>query len=295
MVLGRLFSGLKAFASEQVAIVKGDRLAVIGAAILSVFVLAAIFAPLIAPYDPMEMGRDEEGRVLYLLPPSAKHLFGTTNLGRDIFSQVVLGTRVALLVGFLAALLVTVVGVTVGLCAGYYGGRVDALLMRVVDVAYTVPFEPFVIILVNILRPNVWNLILAMILVMWRSPARTIRAQVMSISQRPYIKAARVAGASNFRIIFCHIAPNIMPLMFLYVALTVGWAIMAEAGVSFLGFGDPRITSWGQILQLAFLTGAMRQAWWWTVPPGLCITLVVLSVYFISRAYEKVANPRLQE
>lgn len=295
MVLGRLFSGLRVFASEQVAIVKGDRLAVIGAAILSVFVLVAIFAPFIAPYDPMEMGRDEKGRVLYLSPPSAEHLFGTTNLGRDIFSQVVLGTRIALLVGFLAALLVTVVGVTVGLCAGYYGGRIDALLMRVVDVAYTVPFEPFVIILVNILRPNVWNLILAMILVMWRSPARTIRAQVMSISQRPYIKAARVAGASDFRIIFCHIAPNIMPLMFLYVALTVGWAIMAEAGVSFLGFGDPRITSWGQILQLAFLTGAVRQAWWWTVPPGLCITLVVLSVYFISRAYEKVANPRLQE
>lgn len=293
MTLRRALSSVSGFISEQVQIIRADRLAVVGATILAVFVVVAVLAPVIAPYDPMQMCRDENGRVLYLAPPSKEHWFGTTNLGRDVFSQVVLGTRIALLVGFLAALLVTLVGVTIGVCAGYYGGLTDSLLMRLVDVAYTIPFEPFVIILVNILRPNIWNLILAMIIVMWRAPARTVRAQVMSINARPYIKAARVAGASDFRIMVHHILPNIMPLVFLYVAVTVGWAIMAEAGVSFLGFGDPRVTSWGQILQLAFLTGAMRQAWWWTVPPGICITLVVLAVFFVSRAYEKVANPRL--
>jgi peptide/nickel transport system permease protein len=120
-----------------------------------------------------------------------------------------------------------------------------------------------------------------------------VRAQVLTLAERPYIKAARVAGASNLRIIFLHLMPNIMPMVLLYIPITVGYAIVAEASISFLGFGDPRQISWGGILQIAFTSGAMRLAWWWTVAPGLAIVLLVISVFFISRALEPIANPSL--
>ncbi|MDQ7849058.1 MAG: ABC transporter permease [Armatimonadota bacterium] len=275
-------------------VIRRDGLAFVGLLILCWFGLVAFFAPWIAPHDPQEVLTTPEGRVAFLQPPSRAYWFGTTNLGRDVFSQVVLGTRVALLVGLLAAVLVTTVGTAVGVLAGYYRGWVDDVLMRAVDVAYALPFEPFVIALVGILRPSIWNIILAITLIMWRSPARVIRAQVLSLIERPYVKAARAAGAGHLRILGRHIVPNILPLAFLYVAITAGWAITAEASISFLGFGDPRMVSWGQVLHTAFLTGSIRVAWWWVVPPGVCILLLVLAIFFLSRAYEQLANPRLR-
>lgn len=277
------------------AVIRQDRLATIGFAILIFFFLVALFAPWIAPHDPMELLQTPDGRVAFLHPPSRMFWFGTTNLGRDIFSQIVLGSRVALLVGVLAAISVTLIGTVVGLLAGYHGGWVDDLLMRTVDVAYALPFEPFIIVLVGILRPSIWNVILAITLIMWRSPARVIRAQVLSVAQRPYVKAARVAGAGDGRILVTHIAPSIVPLALLYVSITSGWAIIAEASISFLGFGDPRVVSWGQVLHTAFLTGSIREAWWWVVPPGLCIMLFVLAVFFLGRAFEDGANPKLRD
>jgi len=286
---------IRALLAEQVRIIRGDRLATIGAGILLALAFVAVFAPVIAPYDPMAMLSTQDGVLLALRPPSTEHWFGTTDLGRDIFSQVVTGTRMAFTVGFLAAILVTTIGTNVGLIAGYFGKWPDTLLMRAVDVAYTIPFEPFVLVLVGLFNPSVWNIVLAISLLMWRSPARVIRAQVLSLRERPFVKAAKVAGASPLRILYVHIAPNLLPLIFLYVAITVGWAIIAEASVSFLGFGDPRTVSWGQVLQVAFTSGASRKAWWWVVPPGACIMLMVVSVYLISRVYEKVANPRLAD
>lgn len=279
-------------APSHLEIIRRDRLAAVGLVILIFFALVAVFAPWIAPHDPTEVLTTSEGRVAFLHPPSREFLFGTTNLGRDVFSQVVLGTRVALIVGLLTAVLVTIVGTLAGLLAGYFGGWVDDVSMRAVDVAYALPFEPFIIALVGILRPSIWNVILGITLITWRSPARVVRAQVLSLVQRPYVKAARAAGAGHARILARHIAPNILPLAFLYVAITAGWAISAEASVSFLGFGDPRLISWGQILHTAFLTGSIRAAWWWAVPPGVCIMLVVLAIFFLSRAYEQIANPR---
>ncbi|MDQ7850265.1 MAG: ABC transporter permease [Armatimonadota bacterium] len=278
----------------HLTVIRRDRLASLGLFVLGFFALVALFAPWIAPHDPQEVLTTPQGRVAFLQPPSREYWFGTTNLGRDIFSQVVLGTRVALLVGLLAAILVTTVGTAVGVVAGYYRGWVDDVLMRAVDVAYALPFEPFIIALVGILRPSIWNIILAITLIMWRSPARIIRAQVLSLVERPYVKAARAAGAGHLRILGHHITPNILPLAFLYVAITAGWAITAEASISFLGFGDPRLVSWGQVLHTAFLTGSIRAAWWWVVPPGVCIMLLVLAIFFLSRAYEQLANPRLR-
>lgn len=271
-----------------------DKLALGGALVLAALLLVAMFAPSLAPYDPLEFTTRPDGRLAYLEPPSWAHPLGTNNLGRDILSQVMVGTRVALSVGFLAAFLVTLVGTTVALLAGYYRGWVDDLLMRLVDVAYSIPLEPLAIVVLSFLKPSLGNIILVVAALAWRDPARVIRAQVLSLVERPFVKAARVAGASDLRIIFLHIAPNILALSHVYIAIAFGWAVIAETSISFLGFGDPRAISWGQILHQAFLTGAIRRAWWWAVPPGVCIMLTVLSVFFVGRAYESVLNPRLR-
>lgn len=229
-----------------------------------------------------------------LAPPSKDHFFGTTHLGRDIWSQVMYGSRTALMVGLIAAIVVNVLGVTVGLISGYYGGKVDTLLMRIVDIMYGLPLEPFAIMLVLIAGPSLWIIILAIGLLTWRTNARIIRAQVLSIVERPFIKAARVAGASNMRIMGVHIAPNILPLAFLQLAVAIGHAITAEATLSFLGLGPPQVHSWGTILHAARLSGAWRTAWWWVLPPGLFICITVVSVFLISRSLEVLTNPRLR-
>ena len=229
-----------------------------------------------------------------LAPPSAAHWFGTDHLGRDLYSQNVFGSRIALLVGFLGALLVVLIGTNVGLFAGYFRGRTDNILMRIVDVMYGIPFEPFAMILVLLFDPSLTIVIVAVSLLTWRTGARLIRSQVLSLSERPFGKAARVAGASDMRILYLHIAPNILPLVLLQLAIIVGSSIIAEATLSFLGLGPPQSISWGGILHNARLSGAWRTAWWWNLPPGAFIMLTVLGVFFISRSLEVIANPRLR-
>lgn len=274
--------------------IRRDKLALIGLIILIIFFLVAIFAEQIAPYDINEHHRDENGKLKRLQPPSSEHWFGTTDVARDVFSQVVMGTRTALIVGSLAALLVTFVGTTIGIISGYFSGWIDNLMMRIVDIFYAIPFIPFVIVLVALLKPSLWNIILAVSLLTWRTVARIVRSQVLSVSKRPFVKAAKVAGASHFRIMFRYILPNVVPLALLEMAFMVNWAITAEASVAFLGFGDPASTSWGQIIQQNFIKGHSRDAWWWTIPPGLSIVLLLVSVFFVARALEEIVNPRLR-
>ncbi|MCH8552055.1 MAG: ABC transporter permease subunit [Natronospirillum sp.] len=229
-----------------------------------------------------------------LSPPTSEHWFGTDHLGRDLYSQNVYGSRIALLVGFLGAALVVLIGANVGLIAGYFRGRTETVLMRTVDVMYGIPFEPFALILVLLFEPSLLVVILAVSLLTWRTVARLIRSQVLSLRERPFVKAARVAGASDLRIMYVHIFPNVMPLVFLELAIIVGVSIIAEATLSFLGLGPPQSISWGGILHNARLSGAWRDAWWWNLPPGIFIMITVLSVFFISRSLELVANPRLR-
>ena len=229
-----------------------------------------------------------------LAPPGAEHWFGTDHLGRDLFSQNVHGSQIALIVGFIGAALVVLIGANVGLIAGYYRGRTETVLMRIVDVMYGIPFEPFALILVLLFEPSLFIVILAVSLLTWRTVARLIRSQVLSLRERPFVKAARVAGASDLRIMYLHIFPNVMPLVFLELAIIVGVSIIAEATLSFLGLGPPQSISWGGILHNARLSGAWRTAWWWNLPPGFFIMITVLSVFFISRSLEVIANPRLR-
>lgn len=281
--------------APTIDILKRDRFALAGVIIYAVLILVAIFAPLIAPNDP-QVVMERDGLWLTNQKPSGDFLLGTTNVGRDIFSQLVYGARPALLVGFSAAFIVAFVGTIVGLVAGYFGGWVDNVLMRLTDVAFGIPFLPFVIVLVAFLGPSIWNVVLSMGLLLWRDTARIIRSQVLTVRERAFVQAARISGASAWRTIFLYIAPNILALSFLYGTLAIGWAILTEASVSFLGFGDPTVVSWGFMLQDAYVSQALaRGAYYWFVPPGVCIMLAVMAGFFIGRGYEELLFPRLRE
>ena len=271
-----------------------DRLALIGLIIFAVFFLIAVFAPLIAPFDPLEV-IEEDGIWLANKKPGERFLLGTTNVGRDIFSQLVHGSRSALLIGFSGAAVVAVIGTVVGLLAGYYSSWIDTVLMRAADVALSIPFIPFIILLSAFRDPSIWNVVLAVALLLWRDTSRVIRSQVLVIKEQAFVSGAKVSGASDLRIIFVYIAPSILPLTFLYGSLAIGWTILAEAAVSFLGFSDPNTVSWGFMLQDAYQSAALtRGAYYWFIPPGLCIMLTVMAGFFIGRGYEEVLFPRLR-
>lgn len=272
-----------------------DPFAVFGLGVYATFVLTAIFADWIAPYDPTEiLFTPDYDLAADLRPGEEGFILGTTSLGRDIFSQIVYGSRSALLIGVTAAFMVALIGSVVGLVSGYFGGWVDAVLMRLADIAFGIPFLPFVIVLAAFLEPSIWNVVIAMALVLWRDTGRVIRSQVLTLRTRGYVDAARVSGSSDLKIIARHIAPNILPLSFLYGSIAIGWAILTEASISFLGFGDPRSISWGYMLQDAFASQALaKQAYHWFVPPGICIILVVAAGFFITRGYENILFPKL--
>jgi peptide/nickel transport system permease protein len=272
-----------------------DPFTIAGLIIYAVFVVVAIFADQLATHDPTEILFRANGRVAANRPLGEGFILGTTNLGRDIWSQLVLGTRSALLVGLTAAVCVVAIGTLVGLVAGYFGRWIDAVLMRLADVALAIPFLPFCIVLAALLRPNTWNVVLAVAVLLWPNTARVIRAQVLTVRERNYVEAARVTGASDLRILFVHVAPNILPLSFLYGSVAIGWAILAEAAVSFLGFGDPNRISWGFMLQDAFVSQALsRGSWNWFLPPGICIVLIVVAGFFLSRGAEEILFPKLR-
>lgn len=286
--------------ASQWDVLSNDRLVVYSVISLLFFSILAIFGPLIAPYGPTERVYDSSGMVRYAPPVflggDSPAILGTTPHGYDIFSQLLYGARPTIIIGLVAAVITTTVGTIVGLTSGYYGGRIDDLLMRIVDFAYGLPMLPTVILMVALLGPSYLNIIIAIVLLQWRSSARVIRSQVLSVRQRQFVKSAKVAGASDRRIIVKHIAPNILPLAVLYGAFAMAWAILTEAGVSFLGLGDPEHVSYGVMLNNSFTHNAMMHgAWWWFIPPGLFIVVIVLSGFLIGRGYEEVANPTLRK
>lgn len=287
--------GLVRRAFRSLRLPLNDPFAVFGLSIYGLFVLTAIFADQIAPYDPTEILYTPDYMLAADLRPGEDgHILGTTSLGRDIFSQIVHGSRSALLIGLTAAFMVAFIGSIVGVVSGYFRGWIDVLLMRLADIAFGIPFLPFVIVLAAFLQPSIWNVVIAMALVLWRDTARVIRSQVLTLRSRGYVDAARVAGSSDMKIILRHIAPNILPMSFLYGSIAIGWAILTEASISFLGFGDPRSISWGYMLQDAFASQALaKQAYYWFVPPGICIILVVSAGFFITRGYENILFPKL--
>lgn len=265
----------------------------VGLVLFLAFCLIALLAPALAPLDPLAINYDDAGTIQRMQAPGGGYPLGTNYYGRDILSQIILGSRVSIGVGLLSALIIVFIGANIGLIAGYSGGRVDAVLMRLTDIAFGIPFFPFAVLLVALLEPSIWNMIITISCLLWRSVARVVRSQVLSLRERPYVRAAQVAGASNLRVMYIHILPNIMPMVLLYTAIGIAYAVLSEASLSFLGFGDPTAISWGSMLYDAYVTGSISRAWWWTIPPGVCITLFVISVFLMARDWELIANPRL--
>jgi peptide/nickel transport system permease protein len=280
---------------KSIRVIFKDTLGAIGLVLVTFFILMAILAPVVAPYGPFDVVYNPDKTVVRLVPPNLKNLLGTTNQGMDVFSQLLHGSRIALVVGILSAIGSALIGTAVGLFSGYFGGWVDQILMRITDIAFGIPFLPFALIAISLSRPSLYLIILLIIFFLWRTTARVIRSQVLSLKERPFIWAARAAGVSNLRILFVHIGPNVLPFSFLYMAIGISVGVMTEASLSFLGFGDPHVLSWGQMLNFSFNAGAMRNAWWWVLPPGLCLSLFVTSAFMITRAYEEMINPRLRE
>jgi peptide/nickel transport system permease protein len=286
--------GVVAFAQAALRMMTRDNFIAMGGGLLLFFIFIATFATLLAPYGPYDVMMTETGRLNRLAEPSMAHPLGTTAYGNDVLSQFLHGARVALIVGLVAAAAVGFVSTVVGVIAGYFGGIVDDLLMRITDVALSIPTLPFAIVAVSLLGPSIQNIILVLSILFWRNGARIIRAAVLTERERVYVKWARAAGASHFHIIMHHILPSIVRVIFLWITMSVAFAVLAEASLSFLGLGDPTVISWGQMLNTAFSSGSLRTAWWWVVPPCLALTLLVSSLYLIGRGFEEQTNPRLR-
>ena len=260
-------------------------------AVLTVFVLLALFGPLLVPYHP----REPVGAPL--LSPSGKHLLGTDDVGRDILSQLIAGTRISLIVGITASLATTLVGFILGVIAGYLGGIVDGAVMRCVDVFLVLPRLPLLILLAAYFGAGVHVIVIAFVITSWAMPARVVRGQVLLEKERTFVRAARLSGARTLYILKKHIMPQLVPILSALLIMEASHAIVAEAGLAFLGLGDPTYISWGTILHHAFVFPALflSDAWlWWALPPGICLSALLLSFAFINLKIEGKVDPRLK-
>lgn len=282
---------------EGWAVYKENLIGKIGLTLLVIFALMAVcsfFPPLIDPmYHPMT-GVDPQ--ISHSTWPSWRHWLGTDFIGRDILCQLLAGARIAFMVGISAAFMSIFLGTIIGMIAGYSGKILDTLLMRLADMIMVMPTLLVVLILSSLFgQLNIWTIVLLIALFRWPGVSRVIRAQTLSLKERSFIEAAKVTGATHFRIIFRHILPNVLPLSLLYMTFRVTSAIIIEAALAFLGFGDPSTVSWGMMLQWVWKTGHMFQAPYWLLPPGICISLLTLSFYMLGRAMEEVLDPRLRK
>jgi len=271
----------------------GSKQGVIGAVMLLLVIMTALFAPWIAPYDPYEPISATTEDVL--APPGPGHLLGQDEIGRDVFSSVVFGARISLLVGFAASLIMILLGCTVGLVSGYVGGRLDILLMRITDGVLVIPTLPLMLVIIAVAGRGIGLIIMVIGLFSWPYTARVIRAQVISIKERQFVMRAEAIGVSHFGIVMVHILPQVLPVIFASITLDISAAILAEAGLSFLGLGDPTLISWGSMINQAFSRGAVsRGAWWYLVPPGFLLAWVTLGLNLVSNAIQEIVNPRLR-
>jgi len=269
------------------------KVGVLGLAMLVFIILVAVLAPLIAPYNPYESVEATAADVL--APPSSEHILGQDEVGRDVLSLVIYGSRISLVVGFTASFIVILIGCVIGLIAGYFGGWVDTLLMRITDGILVIPALPLMLVIIAVAGRSIINIILVIGFLSWTYIARTVRSQVLSVKERQFVLRARAIGVSHFGIIVYHILPQVLPLIFASATLDVSYAILAEASLSFLGLGDPTLISWGNTLNRAFMRGAVTNgAWWYLVPPGLALAWVTLSLAMLSNAVQEIINPRLR-
>ncbi len=269
-----------------------NKMALTGAIILVFFTLMAIFGPMLMPFTQLDIGEVED----MLLPPSREHWLGTDDMGRDVMANLVNGARISMLIGFLSTLLSMVIGTLIGLAAGFFGKAVDAILMRITDFFLVLPWLPLMMVLAAILGTNIWNILFVIGITSWAGTARVVRAQTLSVRERTFVERTVSIGANNGHIILHHILPNVFPLVFANTVLVAAGAIISETSLSFLGLGDPSQSSWGMMLHYAFAGGAANSgAYWYFLPPGICVVLVVLAFTLTGYAFDEVMNPKLRE
>ncbi len=272
--------GLRPLASGQ---------SLVGLAILAAFVLTGIIGQLVLPHA----ATDKVGPVFQ--SPSWAHPLGLDGGGADMLYLLIDGASVSLLVGFAAAAVSAVIGGTIGLLAGFFGGKTDVVLMRLTDYVLVIPDIPLMIVVAALFGRSLTNIILIIGVIYWTSTARLIRAQTKTVRERVYVKRARALGAGNTRLIVRHVLPQVTPLLIANTVLLVAYAIFAETFITFLGLGDPSVISWGRLIENAFTDDAiLNNAWWAIVPPGLAVTVVVLACTMTGQAMEDALNPRLR-
>lgn len=267
-----------------------NSMGLIGLGILVFFAFMALIGPMVVTYTTSVEALDK-----ILLPPSTTHWLGTDHMGKDVLAGVIMGSRTSLLVGIAATAMSMVIGALVGIISGYYGKAVDSILMRFTDVFLVIPWLPLMLVLAALLGPSLTNIILVIGITSWAGTARIIRSQTLSVKERPYVERARAIGSGDMHIMARHILPNVFPLVFANTILVAAVAILSETTLSFLGMGDPTHVSWGMMLHYAFERGATTLgAWWWIIPPGLSVVLVVLGFTFMGYALDEISNPRLR-
>lgn len=261
----------------------------VGLTVLALLVLMAMVAPWITPYDiHTQVGEVYE-------PPSLQHPLGLDDGGIDMLSLLIQGGRTSLVVGLSAALVAMVIGGTIGVVSGYFGGWRDSVLMRITDYVMVIPDLPLAIVVAAVWGPSLSHLVLVIAMLLWTSTARMVRAEVKSMRERAYVKRARSIGATDTRIIVRHVLPQIGPLLTANTVLTVAGAVFLETALAFLGLGDPSSLTWGKIIELAFLRTAVSSgAWWAVVPAGLCVAVLIMACFWVGQAIEDALNPRLR-
>ena len=273
---------------KKITVIK-NKMALAASAFIVLILLFAVFAPLIATHDPTTIDAKS-----ILTPPSKYHILGTDTLGRDIFSRIVYGSRVSLSIGFIAVGIAVLIGIFLGSIAGYYGVRVDSLIMRFVDIMLCFPTFFLILAVIAILEPSIFNIMLVIGLTSWMGVARLTRAEMLTLKERDYVLASKVMGASDGWVIMKHLVPNAIGPVLVSATLGMGGAILVESSLSFLGIGvQPPTPSWGNILMDGKST--LGLAWWLTVYPGLMILGTVLAYNLLGEELRDVFEPRLRE
>lgn len=270
---------------------KRNKLAMLGLVIILLMVIAAVFAPFLTPY-----GRDATNLSNSNQPPSSEHLLGTDSLGRDMLTRLLYGARISLTVGFVATSLRMLIGVFLGGIAGYYGGRIDGVIMRVADIFSCLPFLPIAITFVAVLGPSIYNVMIVLALLGWPGVARIVRAEILTLREREFMEAATALGIGDFKQIVSHLLPNTMASIIVSATIGIAGAILTESSLSFLGLGvSPPIPTWGNMLTDAQSQYVLQHRWWQWVPPGIAIFLAVMSLNLLGDGLRDALDPRLKQ
>jgi peptide/nickel transport system permease protein len=270
---------------------KKNKLALFGLVFITILILVAAFASVISPYD-----RDFIDTAKIYGKPSMQHLLGTDELGRDVFTRMIYGTRVSMSVGIVSTVISMCIGVLLGAIAGYKGGIFDAVIMRLVDIFMCFPFFLIAIVIAAIMGPSIWNLMLISGILGWTRIARIVRAEVLSLKNKEFIEASRSLGLGSTKIIFKHIIPNTVAPIIVYATLGIAQGILSEAGLSYLGLGVKQpIPSWGNMLSAAQNFSTLVNQWWLWVPPGLMVFFSVLSINFLGDGLRDALDPRISQ